>query len=106
MTEIFANAEPENGADLSAAAAIAKLTMRAADEGMLAMWTVYDQPSDYPDHYVARCHIVGNGGIQCPTYNIVKSNVLQSLRATMRAAGLSCLSRHESDDPKIVETWL
>jgi hypothetical protein len=38
----------------------------------LAIWTVYDRPSDYPDRYVARCFDVSGDGA-FPTGNVLLS---------------------------------
>ena len=72
--------------------------------GDLAMWTVYDHPRDYPEHYVARCFRVRGGAN--PTEHAIITKSLHQLRMMLLAAGLVCLSRSDDDDPKIVETWI
>lgn len=69
------------------------------------MWVVYDHPSDFPGHYVARQHIIGIAGQQ-PTGRAMCSLTLEPIRAALSNLGLVCLARSEQDDPVIVETWL
>jgi hypothetical protein len=71
----------------------------------LPMWVVYDHPSDYPEHYVARQHIVGIDGEE-PTDRMMASFTLDSIRTELADLGLICVTRSEGDDPVIVETWL
>lgn len=71
----------------------------------LPMWVVYCHPSDFPEYYVARQHVVGIGGQQ-PTDRVMLAATLESLRVALSAVGLLCIERNESDDPVIVETWL
>ncbi len=72
----------------------------------MPMWVIYDHPSDYPDHYVAREHLIDENGSR-PTANVVQSTDLEFLRTMMLTQlGLACLDRHPDDDPKIVETWV
>jgi len=68
------------------------------------MWVVYDHPSDYPDEYVARQHVVGVAGQQ-PTDRMM-TGTLESIRVALTNLGLVCITRSEEDDPVIVETWL
>jgi hypothetical protein len=70
----------------------------------LPMWVVYDHPSDYPQQYVARQHIIGVAG-QRPTGRMM-AGTLDSIRAALANLDLVCLARSEADDPVIVETWL
>lgn len=72
----------------------------------LIMWVVYDHPSDFPDEYVARKHVVLSGGAYGPTPEIMLSRSLDELRDGLEALGLVHLDRMEGDDPVILETWL
>lgn len=67
------------------------------------MWTVYDHPRDYPEHYVARCFRV-RGGSDATEHALVTKSLPQ-LRKVLQAAGLTCLTRSDKDEPQIVETW-
>jgi hypothetical protein len=72
----------------------------------LAMWTVYDHPHDYPEHYVARLWIADRDGVHT-TASLLLSGELQTLRHVLEIdMHLICLTRNELDDPKIIETWL
>lgn len=67
----------------------------------LPIWVVYDHPTDWPEHYVAR---LWEG--EQPTEHIVLTTDLTLLRRHLDAQGLYCLGRSDGDDPKIVEIWL
>jgi hypothetical protein len=70
----------------------------------LAMWTIYDNPTDFPGLYVARKWLVRNGKEEWTSTVITDAN-LQRLRDSL-PAGLFCMNRAPGDDPVIVETWL
>jgi hypothetical protein len=74
-------------------------------EDALHMWTVYDHPRDYPDHYVARRFEV-RGGVAAATNEAYLAHQLYPLREAMLSMGLTALPRMENDDPCIIETWL
>lgn len=72
----------------------------------LAMWTVYDSPTDYPGKVVARRFDVDASGPK-PSASIIIMDDLDKLREMLAfELNLTCLTRNEGDDPKIVETWL
>lgn len=71
----------------------------------LPMWVVYDHPTDFPEHYVARQHIVGLAGQQ-PTGRVILADTVESIRVALYNIGLACIERNATDDPHIVETWL
>jgi hypothetical protein len=77
--------------------------------GVLSMWTIYHRPRDWPGSYVARRFEVGKDG-PVPTKSEMKGEavpfVLETMRLVFRSAGLTCMTRSESDEPPIVETWL
>lgn len=66
----------------------------------VAIFCIYDHPTDYPDHFVVR---LWDG--EEPTNTIVLANTLEEARAAI-PQGLARFSRTEGDDPKIVETWI
>jgi hypothetical protein len=72
----------------------------------LRMWTVYDHPRDFPHCYVARMFTVGPGGVTVATEELMIAPDIEQLRKQLTMRGLVCLSRHDSDSPSIVETWL
>lgn len=73
--------------------------------GALAIWTVYDHPSDFPKHVIARKFYVGMDRLYASN-ELVKASTLGEVRVDMRRRGLYCMQRHPSDDAKIVETWI
>jgi hypothetical protein len=64
------------------------------------LWTVYENPSDFPGLFVARPF----NGEEATDVHIAAPK-LETIRGMMEMMGMSCLSRHEKDDPTIVETW-
>ena len=68
---------------------------------MMETWTIYDHPSDYPDKYVAR-KFKGED----PTQDYVTHSEVSVIRQWLESEGLVCLTRHESDDACIMETWI
>jgi len=67
----------------------------------LIMWVVYDHPSDFPDYYVARKWIMED-----PTGEIIMATTLQGVEDKLRDWGLTCMTRMDEDDPKILSVWL
>ena len=84
----------------------------AAKLGYLAMWTLYKQPSDFPNGYVVRKFLTG-GGLPAPmstqeafgTTGVTDAD-LEQLREVFYRAGMTFLMRTEGDEPHIVGTWL
>lgn len=77
--------------------------------GALRMWTVYDNPSDFPvGMYVAREYVIGLRDDHEPvtTGRIKASLWLDKLREELSDMGLVALHRDPTDDPVIVESWL
>jgi hypothetical protein len=74
---------------------------RFHDDDTLAIWTVYDHPTDFPDSYVARRFL-----LERPTRTVMIEPTLDALRSKLAALGLVRLARSPEDDPKIVEVWL
>jgi hypothetical protein len=74
---------------------------------MLAMWTVYKHPTDYPDKYVARRFEVDASGPRA-TASVIIMDDLTALRETLcfEMYLTRFTPRSENDDPKIVETWI
>jgi len=64
------------------------------------MWTVFENPTDYPGHFVARRF---NG--DWPSQTVVTAKSLAEIRALL-PPDLYRIPRQEADDPCIVEVWL
>jgi len=76
----------------------------AAKRGALAIWTIYDKPSDHPEGVIARLHEVAMGRVEA-TEHTLKGD-LRAIREIFLAAGLTQLSRQAGDEPQIVENWI
>jgi hypothetical protein len=83
---------------------IFRVQAESAERGVLSMWTVYDHPRDFPHSYVARRFEVGQDGAH-PTEDFIQGD-LAIIRKSFSQCGLVCLTRDESDEPQIMETWL
>ena len=66
----------------------------------LALWVVYDKPTDFPNQFVARKWMN-----EIATDELLFSENLPELRRQL-PPNLCCLERMPGDDPKIVEVWL
>jgi hypothetical protein len=75
------------------------------NDDVLALWTIYDHPTDFPNHYIARLFHVDKQGSRA-TATVVAADSLEALREPLRNIGLTRLPRDPNDDPVIVETWL
>lgn len=69
--------------------------------GGLHVWTVTENPSDYPGKFVARLWI----GMDATDTVLIEED-LKALRGRLARRGLYRLDRRDGDDPVIVETWL
>lgn len=78
---------------------------RIRDGGGLPMFTITDHPRDYPEHFVARLHVIAGTASGVQGFAILETD-LNALRKTMRDLGLVRLERAPSDDSVIVETWI
>lgn len=72
----------------------------------LEMFTVYENPRDFPGQYVARRFVIEASGPKPDPEPLIVSNLLGAIRAEMYRRGLVCLTRADNDDPCIVEVWL
>lgn len=73
----------------------------------LAIWVVYDHPSDYPEVYVARRWMVSSAE-NVATGEVMQHESLEQLRRAifLRTGGLVRMPRRPDDDPTILECWL
>ena len=70
----------------------------------LQVWTIYDHPKDFPDHYVARANVDGVPTDHYHTFETLAD--LEVMRNTFRERGMVRVERHHSDDTVIMEVWL
>ena len=71
----------------------------------MSLWTIYDHPTDFPEHYVAREWIAAHGTVH-KTENFIMSKNLDMLRGELQSMHKYPIERAPTDDPKIVETWI
>lgn len=67
---------------------------------VLELWTIYDNPKDYPGLFVARKFEYDK-----PTKDYFTANSLEAIRELI-PKNLTRLNRFEDDEPQIVEVWL
>lgn len=73
---------------------------------MLVIWTIYDHPLDYPDHYVARKWLIGRKYDEPEaTDEILLDTDLEALRKKL-PPWLYCMPKQEGDDSIVIECWL
>ena len=70
----------------------------------LAIWTVYNNPTDYPGKFVAR-KFLATAPDPTATAEVEIADTLAELRKKL-PPWLSRINRMPGDDPKIVEVWL
>lgn len=71
------------------------------------LYTIYNSPTDYPDTYVVRRWEIADHNNEAVAKNVVIiGQNLNEIRSALRNMGLFVIPRDESDDKKIVETWL
>jgi len=66
----------------------------------LPIWTIYDNPLDYPGLFVAR-----EFNYDRATDKVLTDTTLDGLRRKL-PPNLTCIKRYPSDNPHIVESWL
>lgn len=77
---------------------------RAGGPGVLSMWVVTENPSDFPGLFVARRWEIARGSSMA-TADVVHSETLEGVRAQL-PAWLTRIARDPRDDAVIVESWL
>lgn len=71
----------------------------------LSIWTIYDNPSDFPGKFVARRFVVYGATGPLATPEVFEADSLDEIRA-MIPQGLFRMEPWQGDDIKIVETWI
>lgn len=69
----------------------------------LVMWTIYDHPTDHPDHFVVRSWALRAD--RASPREALLAPTLTAARALV-PGGLYCLPRDPLDDAKVIETWI
>jgi len=71
------------------------------------LYTIYDSPTDYPNTYVCRrWEVLAPENVPVAMNVVIIGQNLDIIRKELREMGLFRIPRDESDDKKIVETWL
>lgn len=74
---------------------------------VLTLYTIYDHPIDFPDHFVVRAYFIYSGNTEPVPDRFVKLyKDLESARERLRQMGLYRIPRDPSDKQAIVETWI
>ena len=82
---------------------ILELQVAAHEANDVLVWTVYDHPRDYPEHFVVRAH---SSKLFTPLTQCFKFATLEAARDALAEVGLFRLPPAPSDDVVIVETWV
>jgi len=70
------------------------------------IYTVYDNPLDYPGQWVIRRFFVSAGQVLADFNIWSRSGSLEAARATLPPHAQFLRERYDDDDPKIVEAWI
>ena len=73
-------------------------------EGDMVIYTIYDKPKDYPEHYVMRMLIVRDTKVIFGPL-ISKEKTLAEVRKKLKP-GMVMMPSYENDDRAILETWM
>lgn len=81
--------------------------MNSDAEQPLVMYTIYNNPEDFPGLFVCRRWFLfkDGAGPRAEIAPFAVSEDLEGLRQELPPR-LHCLARNDGDDPVIVETWL
>jgi hypothetical protein len=71
---------------------------------VVELWTVYDRPSDHPDHCAVHKVLVEDDGLAPAACQLFQN--VQEARSALSRRGLIRVPRADRDDPALVETWL
>ena len=72
------------------------------------MFVIYRYPSDFPESYVCRRHVIVDGAHD-PVMDrvpLIIAPKVELIRAALERRGLYRLKRDNADDPVILEVWL
>jgi hypothetical protein len=82
-------------------------TLQRNEMNAISVWTVYKQPDDFPNHFVARRFEVQNGELH-HTDQVIVAGTITAIRRHLEQYRLSgvVMPRTNNDEPTVVETWL
>lgn len=71
----------------------------------LEIWTIFERPKDFPDHFVVRRFRVSSAGLEMdPTLWSIGDSLAEA-RASI-PEHCTCLGREPGDEAQIVESWI
>jgi hypothetical protein len=73
---------------------------------LLQLYTVYQDPDDYPDEIVVRRWTVQAGRPTPEKELFLREPDLQTVREKLVNLNLVCLGREPEDDHAVLETWV
>lgn len=77
------------------------------NDRVLTMFTVYDRPSDFPEHVVVRACWIVPGELDPRVATIAcLYDTVEDVQGAMAWSGLYWLPRMVGDDPRILGTWM
>jgi len=80
--------------------------MKTTDSRSIELWTIYDNPSDFPGQFVARRFDMTPGQEPRPTSEALLGKDFSDIEAHFIKNGYVWLPRNSGDDPVIVGTYL
>lgn len=74
----------------------------------LEIWTIYDHPRDFPDHFVVRCWVARPMVVRAHTGEVWLRPTLDEAREVIygNVPAPYRFPREPGDDPCIVESWI
>jgi len=72
----------------------------------LIIYTVFDHPADFPDEFVVRRFYSGANGTRPDSELYARSRDVNEIYTLLSLKGLVRLERDESDDPKIMCSFI
>jgi hypothetical protein len=75
------------------------------DDVAMALWTIYERPTDYPSGYVLRANFAMKNGHSQPDIYAWYATSADALREIL-PPGKICIGRNDRDDPVILEVWV
>jgi hypothetical protein len=75
------------------------------EDGLITLWVIYRNPSDYPGKFVVRQQWAARGGVHtCVDPHCITSSLIEARNSI--PLGLYNIGRMEGDEPQILEVWL
>lgn len=79
--------------------------MNQTPAAILELWTIYENPADYPGRFVVRRWVVRPDGRCVPDQSCTDHDSIDAAREKV-PSGLHCLGKLPDDDRAIAETWV